>query len=404
VSEGTIEERAAGRCPIIEEDYRTDRPAFWHFANLDAVRETAPIVANSFAHQYWMINRYDEVKEALQRPDVFTNDALSAVTPPAEITRLLPQMLNPPEHVWYRQVLNPWFSPGSVKRIEPLTRQRCVESIEELRPLGSCDMATGFAMLFPTEIFLAMLGLPVEDGLWMLPLVESVFRGFFGGDPVEAERAADDLKGYYDRVIDDRIAHPGDLKTDFVTHLLNAKVNGQPVPREDVLIMCFTIMLAGLDTTRSQLGYIFHHLAVHDEHRQLLIDRPELVPAAVEEFLRLYGLLIQDGRYVAEDIDFHGCPMKKGDLIWIGLAQASRDPRKFERADEFVLDRAFTKHMAFAAGAHRCLGAHLARSEMIIVLEEWLARIPHFRLDVTEPIIERGGQVRLSSVPLTWDV
>ena len=136
----------------------------------------------------------------------------------------------------------------------------------------------------------------------------------------------------------------------------------------------------------------------------MLVDQPELIPDAVEEFVRLYGLLIQDGRYVAEDIDFHGCPMRKGDIVWLGLAAADRDPRKFEDPDEFRLDREFTKHLAFAAGGHRCLGAHLARSELIVALEEWLRRIPDFRLAEDGELQERGGQLMLLRVPLEWDV
>ena len=149
---------------------------------------------------------------------------------------------------------------------------------------------------------------------------------------------------------------------------------------------------------------MFHHLATHPDHRQLLVDDPALIPEAVEELLRLYGLLIQDGRYVAEDIEFHGCPLKQGDVIWLGLAAASRDPRRFDRPEEFVLGREFTKHLAFGTGAHRCLGAHLARAELVIVLEEWLTRIPHFELAADEPLTERGGQLMLLSVPLRWEV
>jgi cytochrome P450 len=396
-------ERAAGRFPIIETDFREERPAFWHFEHLDEVREMSPFLVDRVPQQFWMVTRYDHVKEALQNPTVFTNDSVSAFAQPDEMIPLLPQLLNPPEHTWYRQVLNVWFSPGSVKRIEPLARSRCVEMIEELRPVGHTDMASEFAMLYPTEMFLAILGLPVEDGAMFLPLVETIFHGFFGGPPEETAKAMEEIKGYFKAVIDDRLTSPGDLKTDFVTHMLNAQVNGQPVPRDEVELMCFTIMLAGLDTTRSALGYIFHHLATHDEHRQLLVDAPDQIPAAVEEFIRLYGLLIQDGRYVAEDIDFHGCPMKQGDIVWLGLQQASRDPRRFERPTEFVIDRKFTKHMGFGMGNHRCLGAHLARLELILVLEEWLARIPDFRVGAGGPMMERGGQIRLSTVPIEWD-
>ena len=163
-------------------------------------------------------------------------------------------------------------------------------------------------------------------------------------------------------------------------------------------------MLAGLDTTRSQLGYIYWHLATHPDLRHQLIAEPELIPTAVEEFCRLYGLLLQTGRKVARDVDFHGCPMKAGDVVWLGLSSADRDPRRFEDPDEFVLDRGRNPHMAFGAGAHHCLGAHLARRELAIALEEWHQRIPEYRLADESPLVERGGQLALLEVPLVWDV
>ena len=391
-------------CPIIDIDYRVERPAFGHYASLNEVREQAPILWNVTPNGFWMVTRYDDVREALQTPAVFTNKTTSALGDPDHHLYLIPQNLDGKAHVDCRHVVNPWFSPGSVKRIEALARERCVAMIEELRPAGRCDMTVDFAMMYATEMFLAILGLPVEDGAFMLPRVETIFSGFFGGDPAEQAAAADQIKQYFERVIADRVEHPGDLGTDFVSFLLQSKMGSEPISREDILTLCMTIMLAGLDTTRSALGYIFHHLATHDEHRQLLIDHPEKIPDAVEEFVRLYALVFQDGRWVAEDVDFHGCPMRQGDIAWLGLAQANRDPRRFERPDEFVIDRTFKKHLGFGAGAHRCLGAHLARLELITVLEEWLPRIPEFRLATDEQLMERGGQLMLLSMPLEWDV
>ncbi len=396
--------RAGGACPVIDVDYRLAGPMFSHYESLDAVRELGRFTWNETPRGFWMINRYEEVREALQMSDVFTNVVTSALSVPENRVRLLPQNLTGQEHVKYRHVVNPWFSPPSVKKIVPLARERCIAMIEELRPNGSCDLAHEFAMIFPTEIFLGHLGLPIEDGDYLLPLVEGMFRGFFGGDPAEMAATVTEVKRYYQTIVDDRIANPRDVATDFVSYLLSTRVDGEPLPPDDVVTLGFTIMIAGLDTTRSALGYVFHHLATHPEDRQTLIDRPERIPEAVEEFLRLYTLLLQDGRYVERDIDFHGCPMKQGDVIWLGLATANRDPRKFERPTEFLLDRTENKHLAFGAGAHRCLGAHLARSELILVLEEWLARIPHFRLSDNDAIIERGGQLMLTRVPLEWDV
>lgn len=397
------EEKAPG-CPIIDIDFRLPHPVGGTYEALNEVRELSTMTWNETPNGFWMVNRYDEVKEALQRNDVFTNDIVSALGDPEAHVRLIPQNLNGREHVKLRHVVNPFFSPGALERIHPLARERCIAMIEELKPRGECDLAVDFAMIFPTEIFLALLGLPTEDAEMLLPLVEGMFRGFFGGDPDEMAQVVAEIKGYYGRVLADRLENPRDVKTDFVSYLLQADYDGQPMTHEDILTLCLTIMTAGLDTTRSALGYIFYHLATHPEHRQLLLDNPDRIPDAVEEFLRLYPLVIQDGRYVAEDVEFHGCPMKKGDILWIGLAQANRDPRKFDRPDEFVLDRDSNKHLAFAAGAHRCLGSHVARSELILVVEEWLRRIPHFELSTTEGIMERGGQLMLTKVPLKWEV
>jgi cytochrome P450 len=391
-------------CPVIHDDFRVDRPAFATYARLNELREEAPILWNTTPNGYWMITRYDDVKEALQRPDVFSNRMTSAIGNREQRLYLIPQNLDGKAHVECRHVVNPWFSPGSVQRMETLARQRCIAMIEELKPAGRCDLTRDFAMGYATEIFLGILGLPVEDGAYMLPRVETIFAGFFGGDPIAQAGAADEIKGYFERVIEARLEEPGDIRTDFVSYLLQAKMGDDVISRADALTLCMTIMLAGLDTTRSALGFILQHLATHDDHRRFLITHPERIPDAVEEFLRLYALVFQDGRYVTQDIDFHGCPFGEGDIVWLGLAQANRDPRKFENPDEFVIDRSFTKHLGFGAGAHRCLGSHLARLELATVLEEWLARIPEFRLAAGAQLSERGGQLMLLSVPLEWEV
>jgi cytochrome P450 len=402
VSERRNQPPAPGVCPVVDVDYRVDRPAFGHYASLNDVRELAPIVWNETPYGFWMVTRYDEVREALQRPDLFTNKVVSALGDPDHHLYLIPQNLDGKAHVDCRHVVNPWFSPGSVKKLEPLARERGIAMIEELQPAGSCDLSVDFAMMYATEMFLGILGLPVEDGAFMLPRVETIFAGFFGGDQTAMATANDEIKGYFERVLADRVDRPRDIETDFVSFLLQSEMGDRPISHDEILTLCATIMLAGLDTTRSALGYIFHHLATHDEHRRMLVERPELIPDAVEEFLRLYALVIQDGRYVDQDIDFHGCPMKQGDIVWLGLAQANRDPRVYPNPDEFDLERGSARHLGFAAGAHRCLGAHLARLELIIVLEEWLRRIPDFHLSTDQPLEERGGQLMLKQVPLAW--
>ena len=166
------------------------------------------------------------------------------------------------------------------------------------------------------------------------------------------------------------------------------------------------LVLAGLDTTRGQLGYLFRHLADHPDDRHRLIAEPELIPSAVEESLRLYTIIFGDGRKVAQDTDFHGCPLRKGDMVYGLVSGANRDPRVYDRPDEFVVDRKANNHLGFAGGPHRCLGAHLARMVMQVAVEEWLKVIPDFEVASEAPLMERGGgaMMTLLSLPLAWEV
>jgi cytochrome P450 len=318
---------------------------------------------------------------------------------------VLPNVLNPPEHTKMRRVLNRWFSPAAVRRLEPLVLSRCTELIEELRPRGECDLVAEFAIRFPTEMFLATLGLPIEDGAQFLVWVEKIFAGFFGHDPQGAMQAQAQMHEYFNAAADDRVKHPRDPETDFMTRMVGAEIDGEKISRDELLVICLTLMAAGLDTTRSALGYIFYYLASHEQDRRRIIADPSLTPKAVEEFIRIYPLVFQDGRLVKQDIDFHGCVMKKGDIVWLGLASANRDPRKFSHPEEFVIGRPDANHhLGFGAGPHRCLGMHLARHELVIAINEWHKRIPDYEVVSAEPLTERGGQLSLNKLPLRWKV
>jgi cytochrome P450 len=173
-----------------------------------------------------------------------------------------------------------------------------------------------------------------------------------------------------------------------------------------MLDMLTVLVLAGLDTTRAQLGYMFRHLALHPEHRRRLIEEPALVPSAVEEVLRFYTMIFGDGRKVTRDVEFHGAQLKKGDMVYGLVMGANRDPRVWDRANEFVIDRRKNNHFGFASGPHRCLGMHLARREMAVAVEEWLRVVPDFHIATDEVILERGGGAMTAplDLPLAWEV
>jgi cytochrome P450 len=204
-------------------------------------------------------------------------------------------------------------------------------------------------------------------------------------------------------VFDDRRRSPRDPDVDMATYLLEARIDDEPISDEYLLSMMTTLVLAGLDTTKSQLGFNFHHLATHPDDRRRLAADPSLIPVAVEELLRAFAF-VPPARKLRADIDYEGCPMKRGQMVLMPLWAANRDPAAFPHAKDVVIDRSPNRHIAFGAGAHRCAGAHLARRELLIAMEEWHARIPDYELANDTPLVEHGWQLGLDALPLRWPV
>ena len=153
------------------------------------------------------------------------------------------------------------------------------------------------------------------------------------------------------------------------------------------------LLFAGVDTTWSVIGSALGHLATHPEDLKRLVVEPELIPSAVEEFLRAYSPVTM-ARLVTEDMEYEGCPMIKGDRILMAFPAANRDPEHFEQPDEVIIDRQQNRHVAFGAGIHRCVGSNLARMEMRVAIEEFIARVPDFTLQDDAEVTWAGGQVR----------
>ncbi|GAA1541138.1 cytochrome P450 [Nocardioides humi] len=390
-------------CPVNHTDFTPAKPALSYWKLLDDLREEAPIMWND-AHGvgFWMVQRHDQVLEVMQQPKLFSNDVIQAINPREDAIYFLPNMLNAPEHNDMRRLLNRWFSPAAVRKAEPLMVERANSLIDELIGEGRHEMMTGFAMRYPTDLLLQILGMPVEDGPQMVQWVEAIFGGAFGGEGGHA--AVDKIKAYFAPAFEERRKNPGDPETDFLTYLLQTPMGDSLLSDEDLLTVCMTMMTAGLDTTRSALGYIFRDLALNDDHRTYVIENTDRLPDVVEEFVRLHNLIMQPGREVTEDVDFHGVHMKKGDVVWIGIAQACRDPREFADPTTFDPDRDnLGKHLGWGAGGHRCIGMHLARHEIVVALREWHKRIPDYRVVDPDGLMERGVQLSLQSMELEWD-
>lgn len=401
--EHLVEGRGDVRCPVMEFDYAPVKPAGYYHEQAKVLRDQGPTFFNQLAQGFWMVTEYDACRDLLQSK-AFNSESFVPVDPDPAY-KMLPTHADGKAHQQYRRIMSPWFSPGTIQRVEPEIRQIAAKLIERFAGDGHCDLIPEFAMRFPTEVFLTLIGLPVEDADIIQPLVEDFFRGYTGEISEEAMMASlGELFAYYDRVIADRQANPRDPERDYFTRMVQAEFDGRPLNQEEMHAMCMLLSLGGLDTTRAHLGYLFKHLAEHPEDRRRLNDDLSLSKSCVEESFRFHAIIWILARKANEDMDFHGLPVKKGDMVSGVLTAANRDPKKYDRPDEFIIDRPEFRHLGFAAGIHRCLGIHLARAELRIGLEEWQKHIPDYELAVdAAELEERGSQLSLLSLPLRWE-
>jgi cytochrome P450 len=394
-------------CPVIHQDFSPPQAAGSHWALADELRESSPVYFNSYAQGYWVFTRHDAVRDIYKTPELFSSES---ITPwqPEPIYRFVPTQIDAPDHIKYRRIVNPWFSPRAMEAAEPRVRELCRRLVEDVAPAGGCDFVTGFALRFPTEAFLSVAGIDPADADLFVPWVEDFFGGF-SGDPAGLEpmaAALDGIRQYWATALEERRGEPSPRDGDLASHLMHATFDDRPLTDAELLDMLTVLVLAGLDTTRATLGYLFRHLAAHPEHRRRLIAEPELIPSAVEEALRFYTIIFGDGRKVTRDTEFYGVQLRQGDMVYALVSGANRDPRAYEQADEFVIDRTRNNHMGFANGPHRCLGMHLARRELQLAVHEWLRVIPDFHVATEAELIERGGgaMMTLTSLPLVWEV
>jgi cytochrome P450 len=404
-------DRDLGGCPVKHLDFSSSRPmgSYWNLAG--ELRLDCPHFVNTYAEGakgYWVFTQYDAVRDIYKNPQIFSSES---ITPwePDPVYRFIPTQIDPPNHIKYRRVLNHWFSPARMDASEPMLRSICGRLLSETAPLGTCDLVNDWALRYPTEAFLGVIGAPLADADDFLRWVEDFFAGFGGAaDGVERMTSAVvAIKDYWAGAIAERRGEPEPRPGDLTSFLLHSEIEeDRPLTEEEVGDMLLVLTLAGLDTTRAELGYMFHHLATHPDDRRRLIDEPEIIPYAVEETLRLYTIIFGDGRKVTTDTEFHGVRLKRGDMVYGLVSAANRDPSVYDRAEEFVVDRKKNNHFGFAGGPHRCLGMHLARREMAVGVDEWLRVIPEFRLETEQELLERGGasMMALQHLQLKWEV
>ena len=361
----------------------------------------------------WHFISAEAVKFALQNPKLFSNqfgDTTSGAVVPG-----IPNGIDPPEHVRYRRVIDPMFAPRVVKEMEPGLRRQVNELIDAFIETGKCDIIADLGNLFPTQVFLTMFGLPLEDREkivgWVLAhygsanaeRVIALYHGRTDEAVVPDDQDPGKLLTDYLRVkIQEKRANPGD---DIISKVIAVASTGEkPWTDDELLGFAVLVTQAGLDTVTNSIGFMMYQLANQPDLRRSLLADPDLIGPAIEEMLRLEMVAPFVARVTTQDVEVCGKQIPGGSLVWICFASANRDPDVYSVPDEFNLTETRAEHFSFGAGIHRCLGSHLARQEMRIVFEEFHRRIPEYQLaEGADPTVHWPALiVGLDEVPLVF--
>jgi cytochrome P450 len=288
---------------------------------------------------------------------------------------LVPIAFDPPKHTRYRKLLQPFFSPRALGAILPSLQTSIDELIDGIAAKPECEAISELAVPYPSTVFLTLFGLPLEDRERLIRWKDAVIglsepdTNFQQADPTPAL----ELFEYLVRHIGSKRADPGE---DVLSQLLTGE---DPLDDNEAIGMSFLFVLAGLDTVTAAIGFALLHLAEHPEIRQRLIDQPDLIPAFAEEIVRLEPPAYMVPRVTTDDVVVSGCPIPKGSEVAMCLGAANREDCEENPNPDGVELELVRRHWGFGGGPHRCVGAHLARMELKLVLTAWHQRIPAYR-------------------------
>ena len=357
----------AGTANINDLPFATDRTRAWR-----ELREAGEAVTSG---EEIVLTSASAVEFAAKKPDIFSSarafDRLGSPVP------LVPIAIDPPDHTRFRRILDPFFSPKKMAEREPELRRQAGELIDAIVAKGDCDVVADLATPFPSQVFLTLFGLPMADRDRLVAWKDSILEFT---DPSSAEATPEvlahalELFTYLTEHIAERRADT--TGSDMLTELMQNSQDGGMSDNE-ILGLCFMFVLAGLDTVTSAVGFSLAKLAGDAELRHRISNDHSLIPAFIEDMLRVDGPVPFAPRVTTEEVEVAGRLVPKDSTVMLSYGSADRDPRRYEDADNVHLDSKAV-HFAFGRGPHRCLGSHLARLELRLILEEWHARIPEY--------------------------
>lgn len=334
------------------------------------LREMGPVVAGD---GWYYLTRREDVLSALRNPQVFSSriayDEMISPVP------LVPLGFDPPEHTRYRRVLHQFFSPQTLNTLLPALQTQAIEIIDGIAGRVECEVMADLAIPYPSQVFLTLFGLPLQDRERLIGWKDAIIAFSLTTDPGSVDLTpAVELYTYLTEAVSRQRDQPC---AGVLSNLLHGD---EPLTDDEAVGMSLVFVLAGLDTVTSTIGTTMLELARRPELRPTLRDDPDAVAVFIEEMIRLEPAAPVVGRVTTRPVTVAGVTLPAGADIRLCLGAINRDDSDPHSVNDFVLDGKLHKHWGFGGGPHRCLGSHLARMELKLVVSEWLARIPDFRL------------------------
>jgi hypothetical protein len=334
----------------------------------------------------------DAVSSVANDTEHFSSIWVGVARPDAPRNPAPPITSDPPDHHGHRRLLLPAFSPKRVKPLEEELRTFCRDLIADLDGLDEADAAEQYAQHIPVHGICVLTGLPEDDADMFRDWIYRNFQLAPKDNAVRLQVAAE-MGEYVEAIMRDRLDNPtGDMLSD----IAHAEIDGKPVDWDLKVGYIRLLIIAGIDTTWSAIGSGLWHFAQNNDQVQRLVevDNDDLLwQLGTEEVLRYYAPVTM-ARKVIADTEVAGCPVHAGDQMLLTFPAANHDPAAFDNPEQFQLDRAVNRHVAFGLGIHRCAGSNLARLELVVALQEWLRAFPNYSLDTTKKTTWANGQVR----------
>ena len=372
------------------------------------LRETEPIFWNE-KWGGWIITRFDDVRRCYRDNEHLSVQAQAdrLKQSPHDIPNtesMFPkwiQYLDPPEHTRLREIIGEAFSPAMVSdqrgEVEAVT-ENLIEDIKEENP-DEIELIEDFAFPLPVHIIGNIMGFPSEDlervGDWSADIVLTLFHFYTAENRYEkTERAVAEFSEYLRGVVQERKEAPED---DLITYLIEAESNGEYLSEDEVVATAMLLLLAGHETTTSQIANVIYELLRHPDQLELLRDDHSLAPGAVEEIIRYQPVAKASTRAIVDGFDLRDHRLEEGQRLYLSNLAANRDPRQFEDPDRFDITRKSVNHLGFGHGIHHCIGAPLARLEIRIAFPAFVDAFPDMELvtedvDWLQSIIARGPE------------